>query len=117
MGCWTPAADLAWLIDTTSLLTGAEPYLLMTRLLGWDLDAYQAWLVTTLTRLAAPTVQPPHPPADRRTSPRPPHAPQTTGAAGACHGGRAAPQMPPPMARQHQRSPLPSSPNPHKAGR
>jgi AcrR family transcriptional regulator len=52
-GLLDPAADLGWLIDTASLLAGAEPYLLMTRLLGWDLDTYQAWLVTTMTRLAA----------------------------------------------------------------
>jgi AcrR family transcriptional regulator len=52
-GLLDPTADLGWLIDTASLLAGAETYLLMTRLLGWDLDAYQAWLVTTMTRLSA----------------------------------------------------------------
>lgn len=52
-GLLDPAADLSWLIDTASLLASAETYLLMTRLIGWDLDAYQAWLVTTMTRLAA----------------------------------------------------------------
>jgi hypothetical protein len=52
-GLLDPAADLDWLTDTASLLTGAEPYLLVTRLHGWDLDTYQAWLVTTMTRLAA----------------------------------------------------------------
>jgi hypothetical protein len=30
----------------------AETYLLITRLLGWDPDTYQAWLATTGTRLA-----------------------------------------------------------------
>lgn len=51
-GLLDPAADLDWLTDTTSLLTGAEPYLLATRMYGWDLDTYEAWLVTTMTRLA-----------------------------------------------------------------
>jgi AcrR family transcriptional regulator len=55
-GLLDPAADLGWLIDTTSLLTGAETYLLVTRLHRWDLDTYQAWLVTTMTRLAAAAV-------------------------------------------------------------
>jgi AcrR family transcriptional regulator len=48
-----PDADLDWLIDTTTLLGAAETYLLITRMLGWDLDTYQDWLVTSMTRLAA----------------------------------------------------------------
>jgi hypothetical protein len=47
------AVDLAWLIDTASIVGAAETYLLITRMTGWDLDAYQDWLVTMLTRLSA----------------------------------------------------------------
>jgi len=58
--CWTqmaddglldPGVDLGWLIDTASILAAAETYLLITRMTGWDLDAYQDWLATTWTRL------------------------------------------------------------------
>ena len=52
-GLLAPAADLAWLIDTASILGAAETYLLITRLTGWDLDAYQDWLAATWTRLSA----------------------------------------------------------------
>jgi hypothetical protein len=52
-GLLDPRADLAWVIDTASILGSAETYLLITRMLGWDLDAYENWLVTTSTRLAA----------------------------------------------------------------
>ena len=45
--------DLTWLIDTASILGAAETYLLITRLTSWDLDAYQDWLRTTLTRLVS----------------------------------------------------------------
>ena len=51
-GLLDPAVDLAWLIDTASILGAAETYLLTTRLTGWDLDAYQDWLAVTFTRLA-----------------------------------------------------------------
>jgi hypothetical protein len=51
-GLLEPGADLDWLIDTTSILAAAEIYLLITRLTGWDLDAYQGWLATTWARLA-----------------------------------------------------------------
>jgi AcrR family transcriptional regulator len=51
-GLLGPGADLDWLIDTTSLLTAPETFLLRTRLMGWDLDGYQDWLTTTFTRLA-----------------------------------------------------------------
>jgi hypothetical protein len=44
--------DLNWLIDTTSFLAAAETYLLITRMTGWNLDAYQAWLASTWTRLS-----------------------------------------------------------------
>ena len=51
-GLLDPAVDLAWLIDTASVVAAAETYLLVTRMLGWDLDAYQSWLAATLTRLS-----------------------------------------------------------------
>ena len=50
-GLLGPGTDLAWVIDTSTILGSAETYLLITRLTGWDLDAYQDWLVTTVTRL------------------------------------------------------------------
>jgi AcrR family transcriptional regulator len=50
-GLLPPGVDLAWLIDTASILAAAETYLLVTRMLGWDLDAYQDWLTVTWTRL------------------------------------------------------------------
>jgi len=53
-GLLDPAVDLAWLIDTTSVLAAGETYLLITRMAGWDLDTYQDWLTTTWTRLSAP---------------------------------------------------------------
>ena len=53
-GLLDPAIDLAWLTDTASILGAAETYLLITRMTGWDLDAYQDWLAATLTRLATP---------------------------------------------------------------
>jgi hypothetical protein len=46
--------DLAWLIDTASILAAAETYLLVTRMVGWDLDAYERWLARTLSQLMAP---------------------------------------------------------------
>ena len=49
-----PAIDLAWLIDTASILCAAETYLPITKMIGWDLDAYQSWVEATLTRLATP---------------------------------------------------------------
>jgi AcrR family transcriptional regulator len=52
-GLLDPAVDLAWLIDTASIVGAAETYLLITRMTGWDLDAYQDWLLTMLTRLSA----------------------------------------------------------------
>jgi AcrR family transcriptional regulator len=52
-GLLDPDTDLDWLIDTTTLLSAAETYLLITRMLGWDLDTYQDWLLTSMTRMAA----------------------------------------------------------------
>lgn len=54
-GLLDPRLDLGWLIDTSAILAAAETYLLITRLTGWDLDAYQDWLVTTSTRLTQVT--------------------------------------------------------------
>ena len=53
-GLLDPRVDLAWLIDTASILASAETYLVITRMLGWDLDEYENWLVTTSARLSAP---------------------------------------------------------------
>lgn len=39
-GLLDPGVDLAGLIDTASILGGAETYLLITRMLGWD-EAHQ----------------------------------------------------------------------------
>ena len=51
-GLLEPGLGLEWLIDTTTILDSAETYLLVTRLMGWDLDTYQDWLATTAARLA-----------------------------------------------------------------
>ena len=53
-GLLDPRVDLAWVIDTASILGSAETYLVITRMLGWDLDEYENWLVTTSVRLSAP---------------------------------------------------------------
>jgi AcrR family transcriptional regulator len=50
-GLLDPGVDLDWLIDTSSILNAAETYLLITRMLGWDLDAYRDWLVAAAIRL------------------------------------------------------------------
>jgi AcrR family transcriptional regulator len=52
-GLLDPAVDLTWLTDTTSILAAAETYLLVTRMIGWDLDAYERWLARTLSQLMA----------------------------------------------------------------
>jgi AcrR family transcriptional regulator len=52
-GLLEPGADLTWLTDTTSILAAAETYLLITRTTGWDLDAYERWLVRTFSQLMA----------------------------------------------------------------
>jgi AcrR family transcriptional regulator len=51
-GLLPAGTDLDWLIDTAAILTGAETYLLVAAMLGWDLDGYQRWLEVTLARLA-----------------------------------------------------------------
>jgi AcrR family transcriptional regulator len=43
--------DLDWLTDTSAVLVHAETYLLALQMIGWDADAYERWLTTTLTRL------------------------------------------------------------------
>ena len=63
-GLLDPQVDLAWLIDTASLLAAAETYLLITRMTNWDLDTYENWLAATLTRLSRPTTG--NAPADHR---------------------------------------------------
>jgi AcrR family transcriptional regulator len=50
-GLLPAGADLGWLVDTASVVATAETYLLVSRMFGWDLDAYQEWLELTLTRL------------------------------------------------------------------
>jgi AcrR family transcriptional regulator len=52
-GLLPDGADLAWLIDTASVMSAAETYLLVTRMFGWGLDAYQEWLGLTLSRLVS----------------------------------------------------------------
>lgn len=52
-GLLDPRVDLNWLIDTTSILAAAETYLLITRMIGWDLDTYENWLAATCTRLSS----------------------------------------------------------------
>jgi len=52
-GLLGPAADLAWLTDTTSILAAAETYLLITRTTGWDPDEYERWLIRTFSQLMA----------------------------------------------------------------
>jgi AcrR family transcriptional regulator len=50
-GLLPPGTDLTWLIDTATVIAAAETYLLVTRMLGWDLDTYQAWVAATWTRM------------------------------------------------------------------
>ena len=51
-GLLDPGADLDWMIDTAAIAGAAETYLLICRMLGWDGDAYQNWLVATFTVIA-----------------------------------------------------------------
>ena len=67
-GLLDPAIDLGWLIDTSSILAAAETYLLITRMTGWDLDAYERWLATTFTRLSTPAGSSPPPGRNQRSS-------------------------------------------------
>jgi len=54
-GLLHPAADLDWMIDTAAIAGAAETYLLIWRMLGWDNDRYQDWLVATFTVIANAT--------------------------------------------------------------
>ena len=53
-GLLDPTVDVDRLVDTSSVLASPETYLLITRMLGWDLDTYERWLVDTMTRLSRP---------------------------------------------------------------
>jgi AcrR family transcriptional regulator len=57
-GLLPAGADLAWLIDTAAIMASAETYLLVSRMLHWDLDAYQEWLTVTWTHLLAGSAGP-----------------------------------------------------------
>ncbi|HEX3592727.1 MAG TPA: helix-turn-helix domain-containing protein [Pseudonocardiaceae bacterium] len=50
-----PPAEVDRVTDTASVLCAAETYLLVTRMLGWDLDTYETWLRDSLTALTAAT--------------------------------------------------------------
>jgi hypothetical protein len=58
-GLLDPGADLEWIIDTGSVLCAAETYLLVTRMMGWDIDTYERWLVDSLTRLVEASTRTP----------------------------------------------------------
>jgi hypothetical protein len=51
-GLMHPDCDLEWVIGTTSLLAAAETYMLMTRTLRWESDAYERWLYRTRMHFA-----------------------------------------------------------------
>lgn len=57
-GLLDPAADLTWLINTAAVIGAAETYLLVTRMLGWDLDTYQNWLASVFTAIATAPATP-----------------------------------------------------------
>ena len=59
-GLLPPDIGLTWLIDTASIMASAETYLLVSRMLRWDLDAYQDWLTVTWTRLLSGPSWEPH---------------------------------------------------------
>jgi AcrR family transcriptional regulator len=52
-GLVSPEADLNWVIATASLIGQPETYLLMTRTLNYDAEAYQVWLERTWLHMAA----------------------------------------------------------------
>ncbi|MGH3766349.1 MAG: TetR family transcriptional regulator [Pseudonocardiaceae bacterium] len=52
-GLLPAGADVARLADSAAVIGAAETYLVGTRMLGWDLDAYEVWLCDVLTRVAA----------------------------------------------------------------
>jgi AcrR family transcriptional regulator len=54
-GLLSPSCDLAWIIDTASVITAAETYLHIVGTFNWPLDAYAQWLRRTLTHLTTGT--------------------------------------------------------------
>jgi hypothetical protein len=51
-GLLDPGADVESIVDTASVLGAAETYLLITKMHGWSLDTYEAWLRDMLRTLA-----------------------------------------------------------------
>jgi AcrR family transcriptional regulator len=51
-GLLDPSVNTRWLIDTSTLLGGAETFLLARRLYRWTIPAYERWLVASYRRLA-----------------------------------------------------------------
>jgi AcrR family transcriptional regulator len=51
-GLLDASVDIRWLVDTTTLLGGAETFLLARRLYRWTIPAYERWLVASYLRLA-----------------------------------------------------------------
>jgi len=60
-GLLPSGSDLSWLIDTTALLVGSDPYRLTTQIHSWSADAYEGWLRTTLSRLTLASISPADP--------------------------------------------------------
>jgi AcrR family transcriptional regulator len=52
-GLLPDGCDLAWLAETSALLSHMDTYLLMRKTAGWSPKRYERWLVTTLRRLVA----------------------------------------------------------------
>jgi hypothetical protein len=50
--------DLAWLTDTAALLGAADTYLLATRILDWNRETHEQWLIQTMHRLVAAAALP-----------------------------------------------------------
>lgn len=48
--------DLPWLLDTATLLSHADSYLLLAATTHWEPEAYERWLASTWTRLVAGSV-------------------------------------------------------------
>ena len=51
-GLLDASIDTGWLIDTSTLLGGAETFLLGRRLYRWTIPGYERWLVASYRRLA-----------------------------------------------------------------
>jgi AcrR family transcriptional regulator len=52
-GLLPPGIDVDWLADTAGILSAADTFLHISRTLGWGLDEYEQWLLTTWRRLLA----------------------------------------------------------------